>query len=469
METVEKMKSKYSLEDSISAINTAIETSQFLKDVSLVREKFQFSDQEGKYRNLIGAEIFQMEQQGVKAEDWEKVLVTPDFDSSRVQRCTLQGNIRLGNFSGSVRLKRRTIRLPSGVYNCDLKNVIVEDGALVSRTSLLNNVYIGPKACVMGCGEVICSGNTTFGNGTELPLAIETGGRDTLIFAEMTVSVAAGVATNRADSEGLARYAAALKKYKEKATSPCTIIGCGSRVMHTPRVTNVYMGAGAHIDSAVWVEEATLLSTEKECAMVLAGCSVKNAIMQWGSTIDSVSMISNALLCEHSTIMHHGKVSDSIIGPNSYVSEAECTATLCGPFVTLDHQALLIACLWPEGKGSVSYGANVGSNHTSKAPDQELWSGEGTFYGLGCCIKYPTDFSQAPYSIIGSGVITLPQKMCFPFSLIASPSDNITDLSPAFNELIPAWLLGHSIESLRIKEKRMMSTNKATRQVFPFE
>src|SRR5438093_5611883 len=114
-------------------------------------------------------------------------------------------------------------------------------------------------------------------------------------------------------------------------------------------------------------------------------------------------------------------VTASISGPNSGVAEGEVTASLLGPFVGFHHQALLIAALWPEGKGNVGYGANVGSNHTSKAPDQEFWPGEGTFFGLGVNIKFPADFSRAPYSIIASGVATLPQRVTFPFSLLNNP------------------------------------------------
>ena len=52
------------------------------------------------------------------------------------------------------------------------------------------------------------------------------------------------------------------------------------------------------------------------------------------------------------------------------------STSLVGPFVAFHHQALLIAAYWPEGKGNIAYGANVGSNHTGKAPDQEIRPGE---------------------------------------------------------------------------------------------
>lgn len=93
--------------------------------------------------------------------------------------------------------------------------------------------------------------------------------------------------------------------------------------------------------------------------------------------MDTMGMVHNSVMCEHSHVERHGMLTDSVLGPNSGVAEGEVTASLCGPFVGFHHQSLLIASFWPEGKGNVGYGANVGSNHTSKAPDQELWPGEG--------------------------------------------------------------------------------------------
>ena len=71
--------------------------------------------------------------------------------------------------------------------------------------------------------------------------------------------------------------------------------------------------------------------------------------------------------------------------------------------------SLLLLAIWFEGKGNIGYGANIGSNHTGRLPDQESIPGEGVFFGLGCSIKYPCNFHNAPYSIIASGVVTLPE------------------------------------------------------------
>jgi hypothetical protein len=174
-------------------------------------------------------------------------------------------------------------------------------------------------------------------------------------------------------------------------------------------------------------------------------------------------------LTEHSHVERHGKVTHSILGPNTGVAEGEVTSALLGPFVGFHHQALLIAALWPEGKGNVGYGANIGSNHTAKAPDQEIWPGEGTFFGLGVNIKFPADLTHSPYTIIASGVNMLPQKVRFPFSLINTPAASYPGISPATMEIVPGWVLSDNIYMVKRNEGKYQKRNKAKRSQFVFE
>eukprot|EP00124_Ichthyophonus_hoferi_P000096 Ihof_evm16s3 gene=Ihof_evmTU16s3 len=478
---IEEYKSKpevrvnpYKIEDSIECIKKAISESVFLKHVAEARKRFDFSDSNGwtsPYRRLTEAEKFQLERQSVTAENWDRVLVTKDgFNASRIHNSNFHGDVRLGTFNERVLLGTENVTLQSGIYNSDLHNVVVLNDALVSRTALLSNVLVGAGACVLGCGELLCTTSTGFGNGVELPIAIETGGRETRVFAEITVACAAGVASNRGNKTLLDEYSQLVDKYVELATSPAMIIMDGAKVLHTQKVINVYLGPGAIIDSASWVENVTMLSDPpKELPQILSGCCFKNSIIQWASEVDGMAIVTNSVLCEHSHVERHGKVSDSLLGPNTGVAEGECTACLCGPFVGFHHQSLLIAAYWPEGKGNIGYGANVGSNHTSKAPDQELWCGEGTFFGLGTCIKFPADFTQGPYSIIASGVVMLPQRMAMPFSLVNSPAESIVGLSPAYNQIFPGWVLSDNIYTLRRNENKYIKRNKAKRNHFIFD
>jgi hypothetical protein len=114
----------------------------------------------------------------------------------------------------------------------------------------------------------------------------------------------------------------------------------------------------------------------------------------------------------------------------------------------------------------VAYGANIGSNHTSRLPDQEIRPGEGTFFGLGTNIKFPSDFSQAPHSIVATGATTLPQKVTFPFSLINTPAARIENMPPAFNEIIPGWVLANNLFMVKRNENKYTKRNKSRRLKF---
>jgi hypothetical protein len=257
--------------------------------------------------------------------------------------------------------------------------------------------------------------------------------------------------------------------YVEAVKSTKGVIEEKALVRNTTRVENVYVGRSAVISGATLVKNATILSGDDEKTECVDGAWVRDSILQWGSEVASMAIVDSSLLTEHTHVERHGKVTQSILGPNTGVAEGEVTASLCGPFVGFHHQSLLIAAFWPEGKGNVGYGANVGSNHTSKAPDQEIWPGEGTFFGLGVNIKFPSDFTKAPYCIIASGVAALPQKVTFPFSLINSPSENYPGVSPAYNEITPGWVLSDNIFTIRRNEGKYKSRNKAKRTQFVFD
>ena len=396
------------------------------------------------------------------AEDWSRVQVSPGFNPHKVVGCYFSGDVQLGSFQKKVAIEPG-ILVGAGVYNCDLHNVSVGDDAYLCNNDLVANVIVGSGAIIRGCGSVVCTGDTSFGNGQQVSLGLETNGRDTGIFAEITVEIAAGIAARRKNLGELSEYARLTDEYRRRAHSTISIIEAHAVVKNTPRVANVFIGSHAVIDSAMWLENATILSSREEPARITSGACIKESIIQWGCRIDTHAIVEFSVCCEHSFVESHARVIRSMIGPNSGVAAGECRNSLVGPFVGFNHHALLIAAYWPEGKGNIGYGANVGSNHTSKAPDQEIWPGEGVFFGLGVNIKFPSDFSSAPYSIIASGVATLPQRLEMPFSLVNQRAEMIEGISPAYNEILPGWVLSDNIYLVRRNERKFATRNLARR------
>ncbi|MBX9584262.1 MAG: hypothetical protein K2X87_28515, partial [Gemmataceae bacterium] len=104
------------------------------------------------------------------------------------------------------------------------------------------------------------------------------------------------------------------------------------------------------------------------------------------------------------------------------------------------------------------------SNHTSRAPDQELWAGEGVFFGLGVSVQFPCDLSRSPYTVIAFGADLPPQKVAFPFSLIAAGRGDYH----GHNGISPGWMLSDNIYSLKRNEAKYKARDRAKRTRFDF-
>jgi hypothetical protein len=447
----------------------AADQSAFLRAVASVREDggARLALGDAPLRPLSPGEIARLESQGNTAEDWAKVRVADGFDPARVRGCDFLGEVVLGRFAGRAKVNGSQ-DLPAGLADSTLADCVVGHDVVVRGVRLLANYVVGPGAVIFDCGRVVCDKGTTFGNGGRVAVGVETGGRVVCVFAELGIELAAAAAqpTGPAFAAG---YAAAVAEYESRAVCRRGILERSACVLGAGQVRNTYVGPFARIDGATLVEDSTLLSSDEQPARVESGACVRGSLLQWGSAVSTLAVVEGSLLTEHATVERHGKVTSSVLGPNAAVGGGEVTSCLLGPFVVCHHQSLLIATLWPGGKGNVAYGANVGSNHTSRAPDQEMVAGEGMFFGLGVNVKFPADFRASPYTVVACGASLLPQKLAFPFSLVAPPSASPEGVSPAFMEIFPGWMLRENLYALRRNEAKYRTRNKARRTRVAFE
>src|SRR5262249_53211650 len=158
----------------------------------------------------------------------------------------------------------------------------------------------------------------------------------------------------RSDSNFLDAYSKAIAEYVHLARSNRGVIERGAMIRSTPNVRNTYVGRHARIDGATLVADTAILSNSDEPSQVESGACVTESVLQWGTRVSTLAIVENSVLLEHSHAERHGKVSASILGPNTGVAAGEAISCLLGPFVSFHHQALLIATLWPEGRGNVA-------------------------------------------------------------------------------------------------------------------
>ncbi|OAO11936.1 hypothetical protein AV274_6387 [Blastocystis sp. ATCC 50177/Nand II] len=229
--------------------------------------------------------------------------------------------------------------LPCGLSDTTFHNCYLFPGIAVHKNTYVENSVVLKGSILMGCGRITCQKDATYGNGVTINMGNETGGLQVPSFGDL--------------------------KYNELSSV---------------------------VDSGVFQNDAL------PDYLVLNG-DLAESILQWGCVFESGSNCAKSILCEHADTSCNAKIVNSIIAPNTGVSSGECNSSLVGPFIGFHHNSVLISALWFEGKGNIGYGANIGSNHTGRLPDQECLPGEGVFFGLGCNIKYPCNLRSAPYTI----------------------------------------------------------------------
>lgn len=419
-------------------------------------------------RPLHEAERRELERLGNTAADWSRILVVRHFVSDNIAGNRFCGPCVLGLFgTGTV---GQRVPLPAGIYRSTLRNAIVDDGAAVHSCPLVSDYRVCRQAAVSATTLVFDPrGSTAYGNDGAAVVGAETGGREVPLAAELTLAEAALLAEPAGRNGEAAKLAKAVSRYTAAIRPGIGVVGERAAVHAVSLVRNSWIGPASLVEGASLIEEATLLSAPEEQTAVESGAVVRRSVLQQGTTVRDGAVVDCALLLEHSRAERHAKVTNSVVGPNSGIAEGELTASLVGPFVGFHHQALLIAACWPEGRGNVASGANVGSNHTSRRPDQELRPAEGMFFGLGCSVKYPADFRGSPYSLIATGVTTLPQKLDMPFSLICESSVQRPELPSGYLRLIPGWVLRENLYAVWRNRIKFRERNRARRNAIDTE
>jgi hypothetical protein len=442
--------------------------SDFLATLAQVRADGgrQFALGDCTLRKLDDMEIDGLKCAGCSAQDWARILVAEGFNWRRLERVRFLGDVVLGRFTEQLPVADRSHQ-PTGIYDSTLSHCIIGHDALVERVALLTRAVVGPRVLIWNCGRIVCRGMTTFGSDGLIRVGPQTSGRLLPLFAEIDLPTATWLATIQ-NHDLLGAYEVVRADYLARARFDRNVFCADARLLQVETTANIFLGYGAVVDRCGLLAESTLLSSVEEPVQVAGAASIENSILQWGSRVESGAMVQNAVVAEYAGVEDRGSLRDSLLGPNSVVGRGEVGASLVGPFVALHHQSMLISTLWPEGKGNISSGANVGANHTGRAPDQEFWPGEGMFVGLGVNIRFPADFTLAPYSVLACSVTTSPQRVEFPFSLINSPTHTFPDLSPTLNQIIPAWLLTDSLYTLQRNEQKYQQRNRARRLAIDF-
>ena len=191
----------------------------------------------------------------------------------------------LGSFSNTTTVDVDGIALPAGIYNTTVINSLICDGARVSHTVVLSRCVVGCCAAVVGCGVVRMKGKeSSFANGQTVAVAVETGGREVMLRADMTLEDAAIVAGNRSDVSTISAWDETSTNFARRVTSTMTLLSSRCVLLNCPKIEDSFVGAGALIENSSLVGSSVLSSDDATndpyaTTLIVGGCYVEHSIV----------------------------------------------------------------------------------------------------------------------------------------------------------------------------------------------
>ena len=134
------------------------------------------------YRKLNEIEIQTLKNQGCSAVDWNNVEVAQDFKTDYIYYTRFSGVVKLGVFEYEFSLAGG-MKKHAGLYHTTLHNVTVGNHCCIENVkNYIANYQIGDYTFIENVDIILVDGKSKFGNGVEVAVLNETGGREVPIY-----------------------------------------------------------------------------------------------------------------------------------------------------------------------------------------------------------------------------------------------------------------------------------------------
>jgi len=385
---------------------------------------------EKNHRPLTAEQIKTLQQQFCTAEDWGKIKVADGFDARRVRNTAFLGPVFIGSLSGSVKTAQG-LEKSAGIYNSTISNCSIADNVRISNVSVHIASYdIGPGVCIEDVATMQTNPAASFGNGIEVEVINEAGGREVILFNELSSQFAYLSCLHRYREKLMEKLAAIAKNYAQSICCDRGTVGRGARICSTTEIIDVNVGPYAVVKGACSVTNGTILSSQQAPATVGAGVIAKDFIIAEGACVTSGAILEKVFVGQGCQIGKQFSAENCLFFANCEAFHGEACAVFAGPYTVTHHKStLLIAGIFS------FYNAGSGtnqSNHMYKlGPVHEGKFERGTKTGSFSYTMWPC--RTGPFSVVLGKHSGNFDTSDFAFSLIQAAADGTSYMIPGLN------------------------------------
>ena len=293
-------------------------------------------------RKLTANEVEQLQVQSCSADDWNNISVADNFSTEHISHTNFSGPITLGVFEKEFTLPggvRRHARLKHAtLHNCHLgDNVLIEN-----IQNYIANYTIGNNVLIQNLDLMVVDKYSSFGNGVEVAVLNETGGREVMINDKLSSHFAYIMSLYRHRPELIQRLQDMVRFYADKHASDRGEVGDNVIIQNTGSIQNVRILNNAQVIGACRLKNGTLNSNEHDPIHIGHGVIAEDFIISSGSHVEDGTMLTRCFVGQACHLGHNYSASDSLFFSNCQGENGEACAIFAGPYTVTHHKSTLL-------------------------------------------------------------------------------------------------------------------------------
>ena len=431
------------------------------------QRNLQTSPPKSGWRQLQSDEVERLVKNNNTADNWDDILVTDPFDANQIKNTRFFGLVRIGRLRNIV-LQHHDLKLPTGITNSQIISCDIGDDVAIHEVHYLAHYIIGDRCMLFNIHEMDTTDHAKFGNGilkegepesvrTWLDLMNEMGGRRVLPFDGMITADAYLWAKYRDDTALLDKLLQITQNSFDKRRGFYGTTGNQCVIKNSLILKDVKIGSNCYIKGANKLKNLTINSSADEPTQIGEGVELVNGIIGYGCRIFYGCKAVKFILGNNSNLKYGARLINSFLGDNSTISCCEVLNNLIFPAHEQHHNNSFLVASIVMGQSNMAAGATIGSNHNSRANDNEIQAGRGFWPGLCTSVKHSSRF--ASFVLLSKSDYPNELDIPLPFSLLNNNvSKDRLEVMPAYWWLYNMYALARNSWKFQDRDKR---TSKA--------
>ncbi len=300
-----------------------------------------------EFRALSADEIAQLTGQGCSCDDWSNVQVAEGFDAGKIKSAHFSGKIRLGVFEKQVSFNGGVTR-PAGISNATIHNCTIGNNVYINHIrNYIANYIIEDNTIIENVDLLVVEGESSFGNGVEVTVVNEAGGREIPIYDNLSAHTAYIIAFYRHRPKVIEKLQKMIAAYTKSVTSSMGLLAAGAKLINCRIIKNVKVGPCSTIEGVDKLENGSVNSCPEDPVYIGPRVIAEDFIACSGSKITDGTIICKCFVGQGTVSAKQYSAENSVFFANCGGFHGEACAIFAGPYTVTHHKStLLIAGLF---------------------------------------------------------------------------------------------------------------------------